>query len=102
MTDEQRIEAGRAAFIKAQGPRPIWFPSLENIAAVLAAAYPELHSDPPTHVVAPIEPTKEMQDATLVANMVRLHGEERLVAARDLWRHMARSLVRTAHLAKDQ
>lgn len=60
--DPKRIEAAFAAYQGALDRTPIWTHEKRRaaLASALAAAYPELASDPPTAWVAPIDASDAM------------------------------------------
>ena len=93
MTDEQRVEAACAAYLKFD-PLPLKSQERNAMFEALCAAYPELHGDSPSHWLAPWEASEEM----LTAAENSPHGDSYHYAApRHQWPAM-----RTAHLAKDQ
>ena len=98
MTDAERIEAG-ARVICGKMWSPLDFATVSEMSRemyrnlvldILRAGYPELHAEPPTHWLAPIEPTGD------IARAIRKVFMDEVPAPG----HHAWEAARTAHLAQ--
>jgi hypothetical protein len=69
MTMDERVEAAARAGLAHRGldwdiTTPEWRKEFQTqFSVALAAAFPELHGDKPTHWLAPMEATEDMRDA---------------------------------------
>ena len=103
MTDEQRIEAAarkctefETGVLHPDVVDEVWRLRRAKVCEIIAAAYPELHPDKPSHWLAPNEASEEMCKAG-DADWPCTSGEGACGYPESIYR-----VMRTAHLAKDQ
>ena len=108
MTDEQRIEAAarkctefETGVLHPDVVDEVWRLRRAKVCEIIAAAYPELHSDKPSHWLAPWEASEVMYAAAEETNRGGGiadggGGEPDIYDLEEVW-----SAMRTAHLAKE-